>query len=59
MYQGRSDTIGYDGHWISTATDDDTHLVVETKTNTAYSIDHGQAGEYMAELVDEHEVDRG
>ena len=59
MYQGRSDTIGYDGHWISTATDDDTHLVVETKTNTAYSIDPGQAGEYMAELVDEHEVDRG
>jgi len=59
VYQGRSDTIGYDGRWISTATDDDTHLVVETKTNTAYSIDPGQAGEYMAELVDEHEVDRG
>ncbi len=58
VYQGRSDTIGYDGHWISTATDDDTHLVVETKTNTAYSINPGQAGEYMAELVDEYEVDR-
>ncbi|CCC41086.1 hypothetical protein [Haloquadratum walsbyi] len=58
VYQGRSDTIGYDGHWISTATDDDTHLVVETKTNTAYSIDPGQAGEYMAQFVDEHEVNR-
>jgi hypothetical protein len=58
IYQGRSDTIGYDGHWISTATDDDTHIVVETKTNTAYSIDPGQAGEYMSELVDEHKIDR-
>lgn len=59
VYQGLNDTIGYDGRWISTATDDDTHLVVETKTNTAYSIDPGQAGGYMAELLDEHEVDRG
>lgn len=59
VYQGRSDTIGFDGHWISTATDGETHIVVESKTTTTYSIDPGQAGEYMTELVEEHGVDRG
>jgi hypothetical protein len=58
VYQGRSDTIGYDGHWTSAATEDDTHLVVETKKTTAYSIDPGQAGEYMDELTNEKDVDR-
>lgn len=58
VYQGRSDTIGYDGHWISTATGAETHLIVETKTNTAYSIDPGQAGSYMSELADQHDLDR-
>jgi hypothetical protein len=58
VYQGRSDTIGYDGHWKSTATEDDTHLVVETKKTTAYSIDPGQAGDYMDELTNEESVDR-
>lgn len=58
VYQGRSGTIGYDGHWTSTATEDDTHLVVETKKTTAYSIDPGQAGEYMDELTSEEDVER-
>lgn len=58
VYQGRSGTIGYDGHWISTATEDDTHLVVETKKTTAYSIDPGQAGGYMDEITDEEDIDR-
>jgi hypothetical protein len=58
VYQGQSDTIGYDGHWISTATEDDTHLIVETKKTTAYSIDPGQAGGYMKELTGEQNVDR-
>jgi hypothetical protein len=58
VYQGRSDTIGYDGHWTSTATEDDTHLVVETKKTTAYAIDPGQAGEYMDELTSEEDIDR-
>ena len=58
VYQGRSDTIGYDGHWTSTATEDETHLIVETKKTTAYSIDPGQAGEYMNEFTDRDDVDR-
>mgnify|MGYP005859683335 CR=1 FL=1 len=59
IYQGVSDTIGYDGHWISTATDVDTHLVVETKKSTAFSIGPEQAGEYMEELVEDEGLDRG
>lgn len=58
VYQGRTDTIGFDGHWTSTATEDDTHLVVETKKSTAYSIDPGQAGGYMDELTSEEDIDR-
>jgi hypothetical protein len=58
VYQGRSDTIGFDGHWVSTATDDDTHLIVETKKTTAYSIDPGQAGGYMTELADADDLER-
>lgn len=58
IYQGRSDTIGYDGHWTSTATEEDIHLVVETKKTTAYAIDPGQAGEYMDELTSEEDIDR-
>jgi hypothetical protein len=58
VYQGRSDTIGYDGHWVSTATEENTHLVVETKTTTTYAIDPGQAGGYMNELTDQEDVER-
>lgn len=58
VYQGRSGTIGYDGYWTSTATEEDTYLVVETKKTTAYAIDPGQAGEYMNELTDQEEIDR-
>lgn len=58
VYQGRSDTIGYDGHWISTTTDDETHLIVETKTSSTYTIDPSQAGEYMHEFVEREDVDR-
>ncbi|WP_206042245.1 hypothetical protein [Haloarcula argentinensis] len=58
IYQGRSDTIGYDGHWKSTATEDKTHLVVETKKTTAYSIDPGQAGNYMDELTNRDDIER-
>lgn len=58
IYQGVSDTIGYDGHWVSTATKEDTHLVVETKKSTAFSIGPEQAGEYMGELVDQEGLDR-
>ena len=58
VYQGRSNTIGYDGHWVTTANEDDTHLIVETKKTTAYAIDPGQAGGYMEELINEEDVDR-
>lgn len=58
VYQGRPDTIGFDGHWISTATDPPTHLVVETKTTTAYSIDPGQAGGYMKTLAETADLGR-
>ncbi|EMA30998.1 hypothetical protein [Haloarcula japonica] len=58
IYQGRSDIIGYDGHWKSTPTEDETHLVVETKKTTAYSIDPGQAGDYMAELTNRDDIER-
>lgn len=58
VYQGVSDTIGYDGHWVSTATEEDTHLIVETKTTTTYSIDPSQAGGYMSELVEQEDIDR-
>ncbi len=58
VYKGRNDTIGYDGHWTSTATDQATHLVVETKTTTTYSIDPTQAGQYMDELAAQSEIDR-
>jgi len=59
IYQGVRDTIGYDGHWISTATKDDTHLVVETKKSTAFSIGPEQAGEYMEELAEKEGLNRG
>ena len=59
IYQGVSDTIGYDGHWVSTATKMDTHLVVETKKSTAFSIGPEQAGDYMEELVENEGLDRG
>ena len=58
VYQGRSDTIGYDGHWTSTATENETHLIVKSKKTTAYSINPGQAGEYMNEFTDRDYVDR-
>ena len=59
IYQGVSGTIGYDGHWVSTATDGETHLVVETKKSTAFSIGPEQAGDYMEELVENEGLDRG
>lgn len=58
VYQGTAETIGFDGHWISTAAETETHLVVETKTSTTYAIDPGQAGGYMKTLVNENEIDR-
>lgn len=58
IYQGVSGTIGYDGHWVSTATDEETHLVVETKKSTAFSIGPEQAGDYMEELVENEGLDR-
>ena len=59
IYQGVSGTIGYDGHWVSTATNEETHLVVETKKSTAFSIGPEQAGDYMEELVENEGLDRG
>jgi hypothetical protein len=58
IYQGVSGTIGYDGHWVSTATSEETHLVVETKKSTAFSIGPEQAGDYMEELVENEGLDR-
>jgi hypothetical protein len=58
VYQGVSETIGFDGLWTSTATEEETHLVVETKKSTAFSIDPGQAGQYMDELVQQEGVHR-
>jgi len=59
IYQGVSGTIGYDGHWVSTATNEETHLVVEIKKSTAFSIGPEQAGDYMEELVENEGLDRG
>lgn len=58
VYQGTSETIGFDGLWTSTATGEETHLVVETKKSTAFSIDPGQAGQYMDQLIQQEGVDR-
>lgn len=58
IYQGKSSEIGYDGRWISTVEDTETHLVVESKKSTAYKIDPSQAGDYMDEISDEEGIDR-
>jgi hypothetical protein len=58
IYQGTTDQIGYDGHWMSTATDPPSHLIVETKSSTTYSINPTQAGEYMEELEQREELER-
>jgi hypothetical protein len=58
IYQGVSETIGYDGRWVSTSTDKETHLVVETKKSAAFSIGPEQAGDYMEELVENERLDR-
>jgi hypothetical protein len=58
IYQGRSGKIGYDGHWVSDATETETHLIVETKKTTAYSIDPGQAGGYITDLAENEDLDR-
>lgn len=56
VYQGRSDTIGYDGHWVSAATETETHLIVETKKSTSFSIDLNQAGGYIDEFTDQRDI---
>jgi hypothetical protein len=43
---------------MSTATEDETHLVIETKKTTAFSIGPEQAGDYMTELADQEGIDR-
>lgn len=58
VYQGNTNQIGFDGHWISTAPEENIHLIVETKTSTAYAIDPSQAGGYMTELGSKHSIDR-
>jgi len=58
VYQGNDDQIGFDGHWVSTAPEEDIHLIVETKTSTAYAIDPSQAGGYMDELSNGNDIDR-
>ena len=58
-YQGTSTNIGTDGLWISNAGEggEDINLVVETKKNTAYTINPGQAGGYMDQLAAERDLD--
>jgi hypothetical protein len=58
LYQGTQSEIGYDGRWISTVEDTDTHLVVESKKSTAYAIDPSQAGDYMDELAEREDIDQ-
>lgn len=59
VYQGNTNTIGFDGHWISTAATDNIHLIVETKTSTTYTIDPGQAGKYMDKLAATNDLNSG
>lgn len=52
IYQGKPGTIGYDGLWQSVT---GKHLVVDTKTTGAYTIDTNQIMRYIDQLGAERE----
>lgn len=58
-YSGKSGEIAYDGWWKSPGTDDkkDTHLIVESKKSTTYTIDPNQIGGYMEKLAEQEGID--